>query len=357
MSRPGFCFLVCPDAALVKQRIAALLEQHPPDGNGGGMLGAAGPQAFERKVFWGDEGLGEAFWQALTLTDLFGRPKALIIRNAQNLDKEDKEVWKKLAGPLSRHNAQAWPFFCLENEFERGKPKIPAALTKSKFWKFAQEKGWVWQSPGLGSKGLRAWLADWAKNKGFSFAPGALEALVGSMPTDATAIACELEKLELALEPGARIAPEMAGLLSHVPDMDIFTFIDALQNNRAPGMVWQKVLAHQLAGKGFLFQFLAMLVREARIMWQLAHQEQGVRLPPSVLQAKQRTAQELGAQRIARIWDLALEAELRVKTGEAGEEQALEMLIADFSRLFSARPSGGGTAARRRPLESAPGGR
>jgi len=340
MSRPGFTFLVCPDPALSRQRMEALLAQHPPEG--GGMLGGGPPADYERKVFWGDEGLSDAFWHALTLTDLFGRPRALVVRNAQNLDKEQ---WQQLSGPLSRPNAQAWPFFFLENEFDRGKPKIAAVVAKSRFYQFAQQQGWVWQSPGLTERGVRSWLQSWAGEKGLSFGPGALEALAAGMPSDATAVGCELEKLELAVEPGGVVDASMARLLAHTPDIDIFAFIDALQKDSAAGMVWQKVLTQQLSGRGFLFQFLAMLVREARIMWQLAHQEQGgVRLPQNVLQAKQRLAQQLGGRRIAHIWDLALEAELRVKTGEAGEDQALELLIAELSRLFapgaSFRPSG-----------------
>lgn len=331
MSRPGFTFLVCPDAALSRQRMETLLAEHPPAG-GGGMLGNAVPKEYERRVFWGDEDLGEAFWQALTLTDLFGRPRVLVLRNAQKLEAEQ---WKQLSGPLSRPNEQVWPIFFLENDFERGKPKIAAAVAKSKFFQFAQKQGWVWQSPGLNEKGVRDWLAGWAREKGFSFGPGALEALAAGMPADATAMACELEKLELSTPSGGQLDAELAGLLTHTPDIDIFAFIDALQKQEAAGKVWRKVLAQQQTGSGFLFQFLALLVREARILWQLAHNEQGVRLQPWLLQAKQRTAQQLGAQRIARIWDLAMEAELRVKTGEAGEEQVLEFLVAELARLFT----------------------
>jgi len=331
MSRPGFFFLVCPDGALCKQRIESLLQQHPPEG-GGGMLGSSGPPQWERKVFWGDDGLDDAFWQTVTQNDLFGRPRAVIVRNAQNLLKEH---WEQLSAPLARFNAQVWPFFCIEKELRFGKPEVPAVIKKRKYFVFAEKQGWVWQSPGLGESGVRTWLQDWAKSRGFSFGPGALQAILECMPQDASAVTSELAKLELALEPGAQIGPELAQLLSHIPDIDIFTFINALQNSSAAGMVWQKVLAHRQSGQGFLFQFLALLVREARILWQLLHQEQVGRMPPKQMQAKQQLSQKLGGRRIARIWDLALEAELRVKTGEAGEEQALEMLVAELTRLFS----------------------
>ncbi len=347
MSRPGFYFFICPDAALIQKRVQDLLAAHAPPA--GGMLGSA-PAAWEIVTYWGDEGLPEQFWKDLTLTDLFGRPKALVVRNAQNLDKEQ---WEQLSAPLSRFNAHAWPLLCLENPYERGKAKIPAVVTGSAFYKFAQKRNWMWQSPGLGDQGIRNWLQSWARDKGFSFAPGALEALTEGMPPDAAAVAGELEKLELASQPGAQLTVEAAELLNHVPDIDIFAFIDALQNNRSGARIWQKVLMHQLAGKGFLFQFLAMLLREARILWQLAHQESGVKLPARVAQNKQRVAQQLGGRRIARIWDVAMEAELRVKSGEAGEDQAMEMLIADLSRLFCGSVAQSAPTYARRPRANA----
>lgn len=326
MPRPGFTFLVCPDTELAKRRFESLLAEHPPAAGGMGSTGS-----WERKVFWGDEGLGDAFWQALTLNDLFGKPKALVVRNAQNLKKEE---WQQLSGPLSRFNEQAWPFFFLEVAYERKKFKVPAEISKTKFYTFAQKKGWIWESQGLGEQGVRQWLQSWAKEKGFSFQRGALEILCASMPPDAAAVASELEKLELALEPGAAISPDIAGLISFTPDIDIFAFIDALQKPGGAGTVWSKVLGQQLAGKGFLFQFLSLLVREARFLWQLAHGEEAKGLPFFKQNERQQLARQLGGRRIARIWDAALEAELRVKTGEAGEDQAMELLIAELSAIF-----------------------
>ncbi len=330
MARPGFYFCICPDPALAKQRVAALLAEHPPSrGN------------YERKVFWGDDGLDEAFWQALTLNDLFGTSRVLLVRNAQNLDKGH---WALLSKALARVSAQAWPVFCLEGEFDRGKPKLPAALTATKFFAFARDKGWLWQSPGLGEQGVRKGLQDWAKARGLRFAPGVLDSLSASIPADATGLANELEKLELAMGEGREVTPDLAEMVASRPEMDIFSFLDALQQQQGAGKVWQKVLQQQLSGKGMLFQFLGMLQREARILWQLLHRESGVRLPGPVAQRKERLAQQLGGQGIARIWDLAMAADARVKTGEAGEEQSLEMLVADLFVLFgnTPPPRGGG---------------
>ena len=117
-----------------------------------------------------------------------------------------------------------------------------------------------------------------------------------------------------------------------------------MQSGQAPLQVWRKIVSAQAAGEGLLFQFLAMLAREARIMWQLLHGEQAPRLPQFVIQRKTSLARTLGPARLAGIWELALEAELSVKQGEASEAQAIELLVSSLSRLFS---TGGRGAVRR----------
>ena len=347
--RPGFFFFICPDIELSKRRMRELLAQHePPGGQGGGLLGGSAPSGgFDIRVFWADEGLGDAFWHGLTLNDLFSRPKVLVVRNAQELTADQ---WKQFSAPLSRFNPQAWPLFFWERPLERGK-SLPKYLSGTKFFGFAEKRGWVWKSVGLTPRDVENWVREWAKSKGFGFGQGALQTILPGLPSDAAALQNELDKLELAIPAGGSIGPELAELLTTTSDIDIFAFINALQNGRAAGAVWKKVLLSQLGGKGMLFQFLAMLVREARIFWQLLHQEQGPRLPGNVLQAKRQMAQQLGAGRIGAIWTAAMEAELRVKTGQAGEEQCLELLIADLNAIFrpEAVPNGG---AGRRPAQN-----
>jgi DNA polymerase-3 subunit delta len=45
-------------------------------------------------------------------------------------------------------------------------------------------------------------------------------------------------------------------------------------------------------------------------------------------------AQSLGAARLARIWDLALQADKGIKSGERSPEQAFEILTAGLFLLF-----------------------
>ncbi len=329
-TRPGFNFFVCPDSGLLQQQIELLLQRFPPDSG-----------TYERHVFWGDEGLGDSFWNALTLQNLLSIPKVIVLRRAQLLP--DAE-WEKFGPALSRFSPTAWPLFCLETVFDRGKPKLPRGLAKRKFWLFAEKKKWIWQSPGLQPKDVTAYVRSWAQQRNLRFAPGALEAISDVLPPNQAAIKLELAKIELACSPGEDVRPELAQLVTFTPDMDIFAFIDSVQSGQAPLQVWRKIVTAQAAGEGLLFQFLAMLAREARIMWLLLHGEQAPRLPQFVIQRKTTLARSLGPARLAGIWELALEAELRVKQGEASEAQAMESLVSSLAGLF--RP-GGGTASRR----------
>lgn len=339
MSRPGFYFLACPDSELLKERINALISEHAQD---------MGPKP-ARRVFWADDKVGETaltptFWQELTQQSLMAEPRVLVVRRANLLLTKD---WDDLSPALARFNDQAWPLFCLEGEFDKRGPKVPKALSKQKFWTFAQKKGWLWQSPGLDPKAVRGHVQAWAKKTGATFAPGALEILLAVLPSQATPLARELEKLELAYAGKGAIGPEAAELVAHVPDMNIFSFIDALQQGTAPVAVWRQILVSHASGQAMLFPFLGMLLREARILWQLCYSDPTLRLPGFIKNKKQPLARRLGPERISRLFELALEAELGVKSGERKPDQAMELLVAGLVETFSSfRPGAGGPRGR-----------
>lgn len=322
MSRPGFSICACPDVQLIKNRIDALLGAHPaPEG------------AWERHVYWGDEGLPPAFWENLTLQGLFASPKALVVRNAQELAVDE---WKKLSLALGSSNPQAWPFLCLEVAFDKNGPKVAKAVTNLKCWAFAEKQDWIWKSAGLSPRDIREFVAGWASRNGIAIAPPVLQALATNLPGDATAATRELEKLALAAGDAATITPDLAAEIAHESEMDIFAFINALQQGNAPARVWSRVMQGHTNSSEGIFKFLAMLLREARILWQLLSGE-NVFLPGNVKQNKERLAAALGRARIARIWDLALEAEKGIKSGERSPEQAMEMIVAGLIALFGPR--------------------
>ena len=59
----------------------------------------AAPAQWERHVYWGDEEPPQRFWEQLTLQGLFGAPRALIVRQANQWP---AAVWKKISHALAR---------------------------------------------------------------------------------------------------------------------------------------------------------------------------------------------------------------------------------------------------------------
>ncbi|MBN2140493.1 MAG: DNA polymerase III subunit delta [Desulfovibrionaceae bacterium] len=321
MSRPGFYFLVCPDAELIRMRVRDLLEK-------AGLSGA------RRKVFWGDEDLPEAFWQDLCVKSLLDEPKALVLRRAHGLK---VELWDKIGRAAVNQASNVCAFFCLEAEWIKNKAPVPAALTKRPMWTFAEKNDRIWKSPGLDEPGLAGFVRDWAGQKGLDLGPGALAALCRVLPRDAVHARLELGKIELAAGDSGRVLAGHAELIPPHGDMDFFEFMEAL--TRGGGTrAWKRVLDNHLEPDKdcLLFPLVRYMTGQARSMWMLVcGEEHKVRMHPYAKKLGLALATRLGQKRIARILDLAMEAESAVKGGERNPEQALEMFVADLSGLFA----------------------
>jgi len=318
--RPGFSIFVCPDQEMVRRRLERLM--------------ASTGVGYERQVFWGyaDE-FDPSFWQALSSVSLFAKPKVVVLRRAEGLD---KDFWEKLLRPLSGFNEYVWPVICLEGPHDPKKgPSLPKGLSERPYWKVGLKKEWVWISAGLTSETVLPMLRDWANSRRLSFAKGVLQELAGILPRDMTACARELEKLELAAKDGT-IGPEALALLNVETELDMFGFLKALEDGGDPAGVWRTVFGRQLAtDDGFLFQFLALLTREARTLWQLAHEDPDAKVHPYVRKLKSPMVSRLGVAGLARLWEFIMEAESSVKFGRASPDQALERLVGDLYALFS----------------------
>lgn len=323
MQRPGFYFCICPDSGLIKEHVAGLLDVHRP---GGGAT-------WERHTYWGDEELPQTFWEHLTLQGLFGVPRVLVLRNAQNVPAAN---WKKLSAALGTPNEKTWLILCLEVAWEKGQPKIPAHLAKLRCLAFADKQGWVWRSGGLDERGIRKFVQQRAKALGLSFGEGALEALCASVPPDAAAVESEMQKVRLAAADGV-VTVAMTGSADYVPESNIFSFIRFLQAGNAAA-AWRELHRGQREGDGMLFPFLALLLREARILWQIQAGEQ-VRMHPSDVQSKEKLAAKLGFSGLSKLFECIMRAEWHVKSGQRSPDQALEALAADLLELF--RPVSG----------------
>ncbi len=319
MSRPVFYICACPDAGLIKEHIEDIVQAHPPKGGG----------AWQRHVYWGDDDLAQSFWKHLTLQGLFSTPVLLIVRNAQNLP---AATWKNLSEALEAIASDTWPIFCLEVPFEKGQAKIPAHINKLACINTAKSKGFFWQHAGLDAQGLKRHVLAKAKACGLQFDPKALDAFCSSTLPDATAIDGEIQKLMLLADQG-QVSEDMINIGAYLPESNIFAFISCIQAGNISA-AWREIYRGQKDIAGLLFPLLALLTREARILWQILAKEQ-VHIHYSVAQQKERLAKKLGFSGVAKIFALIVQAEQQVKSGSCDAEQALESMVVDLVQLFA----------------------
>jgi DNA polymerase-3 subunit delta len=322
MSRPGFTFMVCPDAEILQRTTRKLLAEH-------------WGEEYERRVFWGDdEALPPEFWTELTTPSLLGSNKALVVRRAHKLKADD---FAKLERPLAGKSSSIWPVFCLEAEWSRRGPTFPQALSRKKYFKVAQDRGWVVQSPGLTRKGAGDFVKQWAAREGLAAPPKAVQALAAAIPLDGRAASLELDKIALAAEGGA-VAPELAELVAPHADMDLFGFFETLSAKGAAGEVWPQVLRDHAKSESMLFGLVGYIGRQARqYALLLAGEEAKVNLPPFIRNKLSQQARRLGPAGVAKLFDLALEADTAVKSGRLSQEQSLETLVSGLIALYEAR--------------------
>lgn len=322
-------FLICPDTELLARRVTAL----------------ARPEA-ERRIYWADaeQPLSDAFWQNLTITDLFARPKALVLRRAQLLKAEH---WDKLDAAAYTQSSTSTLFLCLEGTWTKKTAQVSPVITRRNLWKQADATGAIWTSPGLTRQKMAAFVREHMASAGVTAGPEAVHAVAEALPLDARQACLELDKLILAAEVDAQKAgnvhpellPNHTELIVSHEEMDFYSFLDALASDKAEA-VWNRVLTNHLrpAKDKMLFPLLSAVAREGRVLGCiLAGETQATHLPSFILNRKVNLARRLGRQGVAKLFDLALEAELGVKSGQRRPEQALEMLTAELMRLYSDR--------------------
>ena len=312
---PRFYFYISSDSHLLMQAVRK-------EGAGG-----------DTSTFWGDDGLTDAFWDKLTLQGLFAMPKTLIIRHAQALP---AAVLRRLSAALNRAPESVRVFLCLEVPVEKGKHKIAAHILKLPCYAFAEKNKGLVTIQALTPATLPRYVSAEAKRLNLGLDPQTASRIAALLPPDAATVTTEMEKLALLADASGALPRTALGLLEQSLDASIFDLLRFVQSHNSPHTAWQQLLEYQQSGEAVLFGFLATLTREARALWQLLCGEEP-QLPPNVLGAKQALARSLGHAAVARLWELALVAEKRVKTGEGTPEQSFDMLCADLMRLFHGR--------------------
>jgi DNA polymerase-3 subunit delta len=226
--------------------------------------------------------------------------------------------------------------FCLEGEWTKGKPAVPAVVSRRKFWPVAQKKGWVWQMQGLTSATMKRFVESFAGKHGLDVSSGLVHELAQALPLEAGAARRELEKIALAAGESRTVQAAHLSVVSHRPDMDIFSFLSAAVAGKSAEKVWAKVFAeHNVSGDDkIFFAFLRLVHREARIFWELAVGEKpSAYVPRPAMAEKSGLAKRLGPGGAAAILDLVMSAEYGVKSGERTPEQAFEALVAGLHQI------------------------
>ena len=321
MSRPGFYFCFCPDSNLLKMQIIRILE-------------SSGQKNWLKKTIWLDEQNQEdKLWKALNIPSMTGPPRAVILRKCEILP---DSFWKDISSTLSGFRPSIWPFFCFESEWKYGKPKISALITKQKYFKFARNKKWIWEFSGLTRKNIHRYIAQKFRDSDIEPGPGVMDQLSAILPLDSHGIDVEMDKLALLVYPEKTILTEHLGAVSSQLDIDIFSFLQGIQRGNDASTTWNKIFKEKLKGQEMLFPFLGLLLRETRILWLLAtDQDNKVSLYPGIRQQKAALARTMGQVNISLLWELALEAESGVKSGQVSSEQTMDNLAAKLFKLFS----------------------
>lgn len=314
MSTAPFSFLISPDSYLLRTHITTLTQDNSHD--------------VKVHTFWGDDGLSDVFWEHLTLQSLFVQSKILVVRNAHVIP---AATLKELSNALSRASSSVTTLICLEVTFERGKPKIPAHILKLPCFVHAQKKGWITTISALTENSMPQFLQQETKKHNVNISASMIGRLVRLLPLDAARAGSELEKLALTADEQGNIPEDAISLIEESSESTIFDVLRLLQTGKNAPLVWSAM--KDAKGESLIFSFLAVLVREARTLWQLLIGEQPA-LPPQVVSLKRVQAQSLGFHGVAKLWAIALDADKGIKSGEKSPEQAFEILAAELFTLF-----------------------
>lgn len=323
MVRPPYTLCLCPDSYLLRLRVESLLSTHPPSEGGG----------WQRFVFWGDEPLPQTFWEHLTLQGLFATAKALIIKNAQNIPAEGLRTLS--AALLRSPSATVWPLVCFEVAFDHGKPKLAPHIQKLPLFQHAEKNNLLDITQGLAQANFTAFISKEAARLGINLTPVQASQLATLLPVNAQEAGNELAKLALCTTEDGRLPPNLGEIVGHTPELGIFELLRALQQKNSAPAVWRRILEDQLGGDNMVFAFNSLVLREARTLWQILAGEP-VYLPPQAAAAKKALARSLGFSGIARLWELALQADKGIKTGERTPDQAFEAIAAELFLFFHA---------------------
>ena len=317
-ARPGFLFLVCPDAQLLRERFGQAEKDNPPQDGG----------AWDRSCYWGDTDPPQDFWSNLSETSLFGASHFIVVRQA-NL--WSPSLWRRLDKILSRPLGSSLPVFCLENAWDRGRPKLPVFFSKLSCFDFAGKKGWIWRSEGLTDRNIGKFIQKEAAARGLSIPPQVLQHFAETVPRSAEVVCNELDKVMLMHPENGEVSPSMLATADWAPDASLFECLDCLYRGDARG-TWRE-LSRVTDMDTASFQLLGLLAMNLRKFWQsMSHDK--VSFYGTAAGMMPRIASSLGPRGLAAALSAVADAEKAIKTGQAEPGPAIEFLLSRLLPLF-----------------------
>ncbi len=315
-----FSFICSPDSALVLKEARGLAKKF--------FEKIALPE--QMHVYWGDEGLTSEFWQTLTISSLDARADFIIVRTAEKLD---SETWKRISETLGTLREEVFIVFCLEVDWEKGKPKIPAIISNQMCFTFSEKKGWNFRLAPLTAESLPKYIRKAMAERKLQASNEILEMLSTMLPPFASAVDNTFDQLLLGVENATITKEDLANISMNSEGLMVFEFIKNLENNK-PFDLWRELLLDAGSAKDVYFALVANLTTQARQMWQILFNDDVVGIHPYVLQLRTQMARKMGQKRVGYLFLLLREAELSIKSGKKDIVQAMEELLYDLSILY-----------------------
>ncbi len=310
--RPGYLFLICPDTQVMLEKINE--EVH--------KFEASSSFPIKRASFWGFEEPDSSFNAAMTTRDLFGTATLVLVRQAHLWP---ADTWNMVDRLLSRQWGDNFPIFCIENEWKKGKPQIPAIISKKQCYKFAEKKGWTWLDQGITDKNISAYIVKTAKEKKIDLAPATVKKLHEDMPRQAGIIMQELDKLALLSSGTGPVQPELLGTAKWSSELNMYPCVTAIFNGNDKA-AWKDLPKIQDTEE--VMGFLGLVTWYIRNLWQILAGE-----PAGNNYLDRNLAARIGYAGLAKAMSLVVDAEEGIKTGTP-PRQAIEFLAMRLLTLF-----------------------
>ena len=186
---------------------------------------------------------------------------------------------------------------------------------------------------------LRQWIRRRAAKHELDIEPRAVDSLAETIGGNLRVIDAELQKLSLYRWGESVGERDVQALVSYVREANVFAAVDALLEGRA-GVAIEAI--HQLMDSGRPPSYLiTMIARQVRLLL-LAKELKAKRVPAAQVGERlsltgyplRKTLEQEGKltrKRLVHIHHQLLEADLRMKTGQADERLAMDMLIGELA--------------------------